>query len=653
MGSRRSNSGNLLHHDLKSVPNGCEVLGRGRLSKSPPVADARTMVNEEAGGTLLDWLATAVALLETYRISHSPTWSRLPLTVELLLLSLVPATLVVVLLNMWLPRQARTITYLISLAAYVRARPGKPRLWIAGLVPLERVSGIQPWRWGLAGFALIGVGLVWLGQVWRFLESDLGVELRRSAKELDAIAPVVHWLVLALGILLLALLSTRGRVPAIGGPLRRLPVIVLCVVVLAGVALWADRVVPGGTFLGPLLTYVCLLLPALAYWRLRRRKLAGGLPEMPAWVRNPHAAGAPQLPPRRVKAMPRSVPRPAPTRVMPERRSRLQIPNRPLGEPTRLQTTVKLDTDQRSAYDAFGQGPSGGPDRGWASVAPSLQPLHRDDPTVLGPYRLKGRIAAGGMGVVYLGVRPDGTQAAVKVAHRISQVADAELQQRLLREIRVLRSVSVFGVADFLEDGVSNGVLWVAMRHIPGPTLTQAINAHGPCTARYLRYLSVRLAEIIGDLHSNGIMHRDIEPSNIILNEHGPFLIDLGISILRDEESQLTGTGKLIGTEPYLPPEVLLGSGSFSAAGDVYAWGCVVAYAGTGRPLYSGPAGSLASRIIDGRWDDGVAQDLGRRDQTVYDLVRRSTRVDPGRRPVDGRQLVRECDRRMGRGNGR
>ncbi|MFT4163641.1 MAG: serine/threonine-protein kinase [Microlunatus sp.] len=596
---------------------------------------------------MLDWLATAVALLETYRLSHSPTWSRLPLTVELLLLSLVPTVLVVVLLNLWLPRQARTITYLTSLAAYVKARPRKPRLWIAGLVPLEWATGIQPWRWGLAGFALIGVGAVWVGQVWRFLESGLGTELRQSADELDAVAPFVHWLVLLLGLLLLALLSARGRMPAIGG--ARLPVIALWAIVLAGVAVWADRVVPGGTFMGPLLTYLCLLVPALAYWQ-RRRKLDGGLPEMPAWVRNPYAPGAPQVPVRQVKSKP--APRPAPTQVLPERRSRLQIPNRPLGGATRVQTTVKLGGDPRSVYDAFGHGPSGGPGRGWETVAAGPQPLHRDDPTALGAWQLRGRIAAGGMGIVYLGVRADGTRAAVKVAHRISQAADADLQQRLMREIRVLRSVKVFGVADFLEDGADDSGLWVAMRYIPGPTLSQAISAYGPCTPRYLRLLSFRLAEIIGDLHGAGIMHRDIKPSNIILNERGPFLIDLGISILRDEESQLTGTGKLIGTEAYLSPEVLRGEG-FSPAGDVYAWGCVVAYAGAGRPLYSGPFGSLAGRIIDGRWDDGVSRDLIHRDKTVYDLIRRTTSIDPARRPGDGQQLLLECDRRLGRGIGR
>ena len=610
---------------------------------------------------MLDWLASAVALLETYRISHSPTWSRLPLTIELLLWSLVPTIVVVVLLNSWLPRQARSVTYLISLGGYVKARPGKPRLWIAGLEPLERVTGIQPWRWGLLGFALIGVGLVWLGQVWRFLESGVGTELRQTAAELDAVAPITHWLVLALGLLLLALLSTRGRIPAIGGPLRRIPVIVVCAVVLAGVAVWADRVVPGRTFQGSLLTYVCLLLPALAYWQ-RRRKLGGGLPELPAWVRNPEAAGAPQPPARQSTPRPQPIqpvpsPPPPPTRQLPVRRlltspvsgllSRLQIPDRPLGGPTQVDATVKLDVDPRSVYDAFGQGPADGPDKGWHSVAPELMPLLRDDPRRLGPYRVKGRIAVGGMGIVYLGVDSGGTKAAVKVAHRISQAVDADSQQRLLREIRVLRSVQVFGVADFLGDGISDGVLWVAMRYIEGPTLSQAVNRYGPCTTAYLRYLSVRLAEIAGDLHRNGIMHRDIKPSNIILNERGPHLIDLGISILRDEESQLTGTGRHIGTEPYLPPEVFLGQ-PFSPAGDVYAWGCVIAYASIGRTLYSGSFGSLAGRIMEGHWDDGVAQDLKLRDRTVYDLIRRSTSLDPGRRPADGQELLRECVNRLG-----
>jgi len=610
---------------------------------------------------LLDWLATAVALLETYRISHSPTWSRLPLTLELLLWSLVPTILVVVLLNSWLPRQARTITYLISLGAYIRARPGKPRLWVAGLVPLERVTEIQPWRWGLAGFALIGVGLVWIGQVWHFLESDLGTELRQTATELDAVTPFTHWLALALGILLLALLSTRGRIPAIGGPLRRIPVIVLCAVVLGGVAAWADRVVPGRTFQGSLVTYVCLLLPAFAYWQ-RRRKLGRGLPELPGWVRNPQAPGAPQPRPRRSRPQsqpirPAPAPPPPPTRFLPpstpsfaELFSRPRIPDHLLGRPTQvdatvnLDATVKVDAGPRSVYDAFGQGPASGPGCGWHSIAPDLQPLQRHDPRTLGPYRVKGRIAVGGMGIVYLGIDSGGTKAAVKVAHRVSQAVDEESRQRLLREIRVLRSIKVSGVAEFLGEGISDGVLWVAMRYIEGPTLSQAVTTYGPCTTAYLRYLSVRLAEIIGDLHRDGTRHRDIKPSNIILNERGPHLIDLGISVLRDEESRLTGTGRHVGTEPYMPPEVFRGK-PFSPAGDVYAWGCVVAYASIGRTLYSGQFGSLAGRIMDGHWDEGVAQDLKRRDKTVYDLIRQSTNTEPGRRPKDGQKLLEKCGR--------
>src|SRR5207247_10754788 len=125
---------------------------------------------------------------------------------------------------------------------------------------------------------------------------------------------------------------------------------------------------------------------------------------------------------------------------------------------------------------------------------------------------------------------------------------------------------------------------------------------HGPLGASHLEGLAVGVAAACAAIHAAGLVHRDLKPANVLLSYFGPRVIDFGIArALDDASAQVTRAGTVVGTPAWMAPEQLAGAPVTTAA-DVFAWGGLVAYAGTGRPAFgTGPAGVLAYRIAHQR----------------------------------------------------
>jgi len=581
-----------------------------------------------------DWLIQAVTAIEHYRKAHVPPLIRLPLSIELLAISVVPSVLLFGLANMLWPRHVRLLRFLQEAQVYLGARRGERHARFQGLRLLAKHMRIQPLRWALLFTAYCYVALNWLSSVLALLQSTIGRRLMRASPDLPKVQPAAPWIVLGLGLALALLIAVRGRAPKLGGPIGRLPIIAASLVAVGYYVLRAEHAVNDGTYRAPLLLLIALAVPVCVACN-RRVSVDAARLNPPSWVRKVGDPGDPS------NDQPKKLPSP----VTPSR-SRLAIPDETpaVPRPTRLLTDL-LQPWQRSTAAAFNVGGPHQASLGWDALTPPLSNLTPDDPRDLGPYKVRARISAGGMGTVFLATHSaTGAQAAVKVPTMSSAMSEDELQARLLREIRVLGEVNVPGVARLLDSGVAaSGTFWVAMDYVKGPTLEYAVEKFGRIAhTSYLHFFSIRLAELIGDLHSSGIMHRDIKPSNIILTQDGPVIIDLGISVVDDETAKLTQPGHIIGTLTYMPPEVLLGK-PFTPAGDVYAWGCVAAYAALGAPLFTGERNALPSRIMDGVWDDGVAARLTRRDPEVAGLVRSTTMIDPQSRPGNGYLLHGRC----------
>ncbi|MFE2295224.1 PQQ-binding-like beta-propeller repeat protein [Streptomyces sp. NPDC059452] len=214
-----------------------------------------------------------------------------------------------------------------------------------------------------------------------------------------------------------------------------------------------------------------------------------------------------------------------------------------------------------------------------------MRPLESGDPISLGPYHLRGVLGEGGMGRVYVGQDAQGRAAAVKVLHA-HLAHDQNLTQRFVREARMAQAVTGDGVARVLDTRTDGGRPWIASEFLVGPTLDEAVRAHGPLDDPAVRVLAVALARALRDIHAAGLVHRDLKPSNIVLTSSGPRVIDFGIA--RPEHGfTLTTTGQIPVTPGYGAPEQVLGH-RVGPAADLFSLGAVLVYASSGQRAYEG-----------------------------------------------------------------
>jgi predicted Ser/Thr protein kinase len=251
-------------------------------------------------------------------------------------------------------------------------------------------------------------------------------------------------------------------------------------------------------------------------------------------------------------------------------------------------------------------------------------------PGRVGPYRLIRRLGAGGMGVVYLGQdETSGQLAAVKLI-RPELAANEEFRARLRREVAALQRVPRFCTAPVLAADTDAQPAWIATEFIEAPTLDVLLveQGGGRLQGASLEALAVGVGVALRALHEQGVIHRDLKPSNILMSAVGPRVIDFGIARMDDAGANLTRTGDLLGTLAYVAPEVLEGKPATKAV-DVYAWGCVVALAGTGRLPFGAGTGPLPPQL-----HAGVAPDVGDLEEPLRSAVLASLARDPAARPT-------------------
>jgi serine/threonine kinase PknH len=225
-----------------------------------------------------------------------------------------------------------------------------------------------------------------------------------------------------------------------------------------------------------------------------------------------------------------------------------------------------------------------------------MKPLAADDPRVIGEYRLRARLGAGGMGRVYLGLSPAGRAVAIKVVHP-NLASDADFLRRFGQEVAAARAVSGIYTAPVVASGLNERPPWLATAFVPGPPLDQVVGENGPLPEQALWPLLAGLVEALQAVHACGVVHRDLKPANVLLATDGPRVIDFGIARAADGTS-LTAAGVVFGTPGYMSPEQAEGRGA-GPASDVFALGCVVAYAAAGMgPFGTGTAAAILYRVV-------------------------------------------------------
>lgn len=271
------------------------------------------------------------------------------------------------------------------------------------------------------------------------------------------------------------------------------------------------------------------------------------------------------------------------------------------------------------------------------------QTSHPEDPGTLGRYRVEALLGAGPFGRVLLGVDETGRRAALRIV-AAEPAADPGFRDRFRREVQSAAVAPPWFCAPILDADPDADPPWLASAFVEGPTLHSFVTANGPLGEQGTQALAVRMADGLVALHGTGLAHRLLTPSNVVLAEDGPRLIDLGVARAADPTSVAT-TGHVMGRPEFMAPEVLAGRTEAGAPADVYALGALVAFAATGRPPFGlEPARPAAGVRAPGEDTATMAPvrvggepDLGPVRGTLREILLACLAEDPAARPTAAR----------------
>ncbi|MGA5602038.1 serine/threonine-protein kinase [Streptomyces sp. EMB24] len=255
----------------------------------------------------------------------------------------------------------------------------------------------------------------------------------------------------------------------------------------------------------------------------------------------------------------------------------------------------------------------------------AMMRLRREDPRVVGSFRLHRRLGAGGMGVVYLGSDKKGQRVALKVI-RPDLAEDQEFRSRFAREVSAARRIRGGCTARLVAADLEADRPWFATQYVPGPSLHDKVADEGPLGAAEVAAVGAALSEGLVAVHEAGVVHRDLKPSNILLSPKGPRIIDFGIAWATGA-STLTHVGTAVGSPGFLAPEQVRGA-AVTPATDVFSLGATLAYASMG----DSPFGHGSSEVMLYRVVHEEAQLQGVPD-ALAPLVRACLAKDPEERP--------------------
>lgn len=211
-----------------------------------------------------------------------------------------------------------------------------------------------------------------------------------------------------------------------------------------------------------------------------------------------------------------------------------------------------------------------------------------------GRFAIEQRLGLGGMGSVYLAYdHEEGRRVALKIVH----AGHPSLDARFEREARTLEGLDHPGIVRHLAHGItSDGTWFLATEVLAGCTLRERLR-EGVLAVREALSIAISLAEVLAFLHGQGLVHRDLTPSNVFLCDDGSVrLIDFGLSGFAGGSHTLTGPGGVVGTVGYLSPEQGRGA-EVDGRSDVFSLGCLLVAMLTGRPPFGGALAELLAQL--------------------------------------------------------
>lgn len=251
--------------------------------------------------------------------------------------------------------------------------------------------------------------------------------------------------------------------------------------------------------------------------------------------------------------------------------------------------------------------------------------------TVVGAFRVESLLGEGGMGRVYLASADDGSQVALKLV-KADLARDDVFRRRFEREADIAARVGHPNVVPIVSRGEHEGIPFLAQRFIRGGSLDGRIEREGRLPLEDSIKVCLEVAGGLDALHESGLVHRDVKPGNILLDEQGmAYITDFGLAKDR-EASVLTKPGQALGSMDYMAPEQIRGV-EVSAPTDVYALGCVMYECLTGSPPFADRQGM---RILWAHLQDEPPDVRTTRDDVSEDVafaLGRALEKEPENRP--------------------
>ena len=268
---------------------------------------------------------------------------------------------------------------------------------------------------------------------------------------------------------------------------------------------------------------------------------------------------------------------------------------------------------------------------------------------VLGDFELLGELGRGGMGVVYrarqLGL---GRMVALKVLGQGLPLGDAA-RARFTTEMAASARLSHPNVVTLYESGEDGHRLYFAMELVEGQDLGKWVQSSGPMPSRRAAEVVAQAADALQHAHQRGVIHRDLKPTNILLDTAGMVrVVDFGLARILEgtAAAPLTMDGQILGTPAYMAPEMAMGRGkSAGALADVYALGAVLFYLITGRgPFVGETVGEILGQVMEHeppspKWlNPGVPAPLAT-------ICLKCLAKEPGRRYASAREVAEDLRR--------
>ncbi|HND52993.1 MAG TPA: serine/threonine-protein kinase, partial [Pirellulaceae bacterium] len=220
-----------------------------------------------------------------------------------------------------------------------------------------------------------------------------------------------------------------------------------------------------------------------------------------------------------------------------------------------------------------------------------------------GAYEILRKLGEGGMGAVYLARHSMLDKLVALKVLPPHQSSDPEAILRFQREMRAVGQLAHPNVVGALDAGNVDGLPYLVMEYVEGVDLAKFVQRRGPLSPRDACSLIRQAALGLAAAHERGLVHRDIKPSNLLVTKHGQLkILDLGLAKLLLEDSaqfQLTHSGHIVGTPDYMAPEQWDADSEVDARTDLYALGCTLYFALTGKSPFRNQRRSSLRQIMN------------------------------------------------------